>query len=265
MIKRLVAVAAAMAAISGAAVAAEGMQGPPSVRPAETQDGALAGFNSYMHHFNLWVWQTADATGGWPEVLTPPEHLRDAAGNLLLNFINEPVSMVSWAVAGDFDNAAVSAQRFWVNTTEGWLGVQDVATSRGILKPQIDIGLAFCARGVGEGGYIVLPFVGPRTVRDGLADFLLTNAITYAALSPVVGFPPSLESIAVIEVAEEAGRIGVMRQIDHGEDRNTSLEDARDKYLAERRRRCDEIIAGLANTKRRSEVSGGAVQSETTR
>ena len=174
MFKHLAAFAVAAALVSGAASAAESAAVPPAVPPSETPDGALASFNSSMHGFNLWVWQTVDATGSWTGFLTPPDHLRDAAGNLLLNFINEPVSMLSWAVAGDFDNAAISARRFWVNTTEGWLGVQDVATSRGILKPPIDIGLALCARGVGEGGYIVLPFVGPRTVRDGLADFLFS-------------------------------------------------------------------------------------------
>lgn len=262
MFKHLAVVAVAALVASGAASAGESAQAPPPAPAAETQEGALASFNSYMHGFNLWVWQAVDASGSWTGFLTPPEQLRDAAGNLLLNFINEPVSMLSWAVAGDFDNAAVSARRFWVNTTEGWLGVQDVATSRGILKPQIDIGLALCARGVGEGGYIVLPFVGPRTVRDGLADFLLTNAITYAALSPVVGFPPSLESIAVIEVAEEAGRIAVMRQIDHGDDRNTSLEDARDRYLAERRRRCNEIIAGLADVRRGTPAGDDTTQGD---
>lgn len=258
MFKHLAAVAVAAVVVSGAAFAGEGQQAAPPVRPTVAQEGALASFNSYMHGFNLWVWQTVDATDSWTGLLTPPEQFREAAGNLLLNLINEPVSMLSWAVAGDFDRAAVSGRRFWVNTTEGWFGVEDVATSRGILNPQIDIGLALCARGVGEGGYIVLPFVGPRTVRDGLADFLLTNAITYAALSPAVGFPPSLESIAVIEVAEEAGRIAVMRQIDHGDDLNTSLEDVRDAYLGERRRRCNEIIAGLADTQRPAQAGGGA-------
>ncbi len=265
MFKHLAAAAAVVAFMSGAALAAESTQAPPSSPPNETQDGALASFNAYMHGFNLWVWRTVYATGSWTGFLTPPEQLQKAAGNMLLNFINEPVSMLSWTVAGDLDNAAVSARRFWINTTEGWFGIEDVASSRGILKQQIDIGLALCARGVGESGYIVLPFVGPRTVRDGLADFLLTNALTYAALSPVVGFLPSLESIAVVEVAEEAGRIAVMRQIDHGDDSDASLEDVRDRYLAERRRRCNEIKAGLVDTRLQKESVGGGAQGETIR
>jgi phospholipid-binding lipoprotein MlaA len=219
----------------------------PLKPPEEEEAGDFSSFNSLMHDFNLWVWQKADATSDWLILLTPPSAARKVTGNLLLNYVNEPVSMLSWAVAGDFAKAAVSAERFWVNTTQGWLGIEDVATASGLVMPQIDIGLALCARGVGEGGYVVLPFVGPRTVRDGLADFVLFNAITYAALAPVLGFPPSLESIAVVEVIEEAGRISFMRQIDHGDDLNTSQAAVRKQYLFDRRRRCDEIIAGRDN------------------
>jgi phospholipid-binding lipoprotein MlaA len=197
-----------------------------------------------MHDFNLWIWQKADDSSDWFAVLAPSAAAREVAGNLLLNYVNEPISLLSWAVAGDFTRAAASAERFWVNTTQGWLGIEDVASARGLVMPRIDIGLALCARGVGEGGYIVLPFVGPRTIRDGLADFILVNAITYAALAPVIGFPPSLESIAVVEVIEETGRIAVMRQIDHGDDLNTSQAAVRQQYLSDRRRRCNEIIAG---------------------
>jgi len=218
------------------------------VTPSENEAGDFASFNTLMHDFNLWVWQKADVSSDWLAILAPPAAAREAVGNLLLNYVNEPISILSWAVAGDFASAAVSVERFWVNTTQGWLGIQDVATSRGLVMPQIDIGLALCARGVGEGGYVVLPFVGPRTIRDGLADFVLFNAVTYAALAPVLGFPPSLESIVVIELTEETGRIAFMRQIDHGDDLNTSQAAVRQQYLSDRRRRCDEIIAGVGNS-----------------
>lgn len=219
---------------------------PPVTAPAATEpvaeETALEGFNRAMHGFNLWVWETTDSAMSWVSFLAPPEAVREGVSNILLNFINEPISTVSWAVAGDYANAALAAQRFWINTVDGWLGAQDVASARGIKVPQIDIGLALCARGVGEGGYVVLPFVGPRTYRDGLSDFVFINGLTYLALAPVVGFPPSLQSFTVIELTEEAWRVAVMRQIDHGDDRNVQLNDMRDKYLASRRARCAEII-----------------------
>lgn len=216
---------------------------PLTVQGPMAEESALDGFNRAMHGFNRWVWDVTDTGASWVSFLAPPQAVREALRNMLLNYINEPLSMLSWAVAGDYANASVAAHRFWINTTDGWLGAQDVATAQGLKVPQIDIGLALCARGVGEGGYIVLPFVGPRTYRDGLSDFLLINGLTYLALAPAVGFPPSLQSFTVIEVTEEAWRIAVMRQIDHGDDRNASLKDLREKYLASRRERCAGIIA----------------------
>ena len=187
----------------------------PPFTPLNEEVGDFSSFNSLMHDFNLWVWQKADVSSDWLAPLSPSAAVRKVGVNLLLNYVNEPVSMLSWVVAGDFTRAAVSAERFWINTTQG--------------------------------GYIVLPFVGPRTVRDGLADFVLFNAVTYAALAPVIGFPPSVELIAVVEVTEEAGRIAFMRQIDHGDDLNTSQAAVRKQYLSDRRKRCDEIIAGRGN------------------
>lgn len=213
-----------------------------SVAEPVAEESALDGFNRAMHGFNLWVWETADSAMSWVSFLAPPEAVREGISNILLNFINEPISVVSWAVAGDYSNAAVAAQRFWINTVNGWFGTQDVASAHGIKVPQIDIGLALCARGVGEGGYVVLPFVGPRTYRDGLSDFLFINGLTYLALAPVAGFPPSLQSFTVIELTEEAWRVAVMRQIDHGDNHDINLNHMRDKYLATRRARCADII-----------------------
>lgn len=218
--------------------------GATSARPADATDsgGALSSFNQAMHDFNHWAWEGAAMGGEWVSFLAPPPALREALANLLTNYINEPLSVISWTVAGDYGKAAQSARRVWINTTQGWLGIQDPATTQGVAVPSIDIGLALCARGVGEGGYIVLPFIGPRTIRDGLSDFLLVNGLTYLALAPVVGFPPSLETFLTVEIVEEAGRVAVMRQIDHADDSIASLEAAREAYLASRRERCRQIV-----------------------
>jgi phospholipid-binding lipoprotein MlaA len=210
---------------------------------APAAPSTLENFNAAMHGFNLWVWGQVDSAGAWTGFLTPPAAVSSGVSNALSNVINEPTAAISWVVAGHYGNAVTAARRFWINTTQGWLGIEDVATAQGIVAPPIDIGLALCARGVGEGSYVVLPFVGPRTLRDGLSDFLLVNAITYLTLAPVIGFPPSLQSVATVEVVEEAGRVAVMRQIDHGDDRNPSADAVRDQYLKSRRERCDQTIA----------------------
>ena len=225
------------------------VSGSPVTSPATAAaPSTLESFNAAMHGFNLWVWDEVDSAGAWMGFLPPPAAVSSSVSNALSNLINEPTSAISWVVAGDYGNAFTAIRRFWINTTQGWLGIEDVATAQGIVAPPIDIGLALCTRGVGEGAYVVMPFVGPRTLRDGLSDFLLVNTITYLTLAPVIGFPPSLQSLATVEVVEEAGRVAVMRQIDHGDDRNPSADAVRDQYLKSRRERCNQTIA-LMNAK----------------
>lgn len=207
--------------------------------------GYLDRFNENMHAFNLWTWRNWEQQKPAFSLAQLAPDYAAYAPNVLSNLVNEPTAAVSWLIAGDYDNAKLSAWRFWVNTTQGWLGAVDVASDRGARPAHIDIGLALCARGVGEGGYIVLPIIGPRTVRDGLSDFLFTNAVTYAALSPIIGFPPSLETFALVEVVEEAARVAVVRQIDSADEKQRSLQDVRDEYLKARRERCDALTERL--------------------
>ena len=65
--------------------------------------------------------------------------------------------------------------RFALNSTWGLLGLLDVAGEAGLPKHDEDLGQTLGRWGVGEGAYIVLPFFGPRTVRDAVAlpaDFI---------------------------------------------------------------------------------------------
>lgn len=59
--------------------------------------------------------------------------------------------------------------RFLVNTTIGLGGVLDVATEMGIERQTEDFGQTLGHWGVGPGPYIVLPLLGPSTLRDTLA------------------------------------------------------------------------------------------------
>ncbi|HEX5125299.1 MAG TPA: VacJ family lipoprotein [Rhodocyclaceae bacterium] len=63
-------------------------------------------------------------------------------------------------------DAASDAGRFLVNSTVGILGFFDVASELGIEKHDEDFGQTLGRWGVGNGPYLVLPFFGPRTLRD---------------------------------------------------------------------------------------------------
>jgi phospholipid-binding lipoprotein MlaA len=59
--------------------------------------------------------------------------------------------------------------RFLVNTTVGVAGFFDPATSLGLIRNNEDLGQTLGRWGVGSGPYLILPFGGATTLRDGLA------------------------------------------------------------------------------------------------
>ncbi|WP_422474533.1 MlaA family lipoprotein [Endozoicomonas sp. ALB032] len=64
--------------------------------------------------------------------------------------------------------ALASVSRFGINSTIGMLGLVDVATPLGIEQQYEDFGLTLAHWGSPSGPYIVLPFLGPRTLRSGI-------------------------------------------------------------------------------------------------
>lgn len=68
-------------------------------------------------------------------------------------------------------DAAATSARFVFNTTLGFLGLIDVATHMDLPKVNEDFGQTLANWGLDSGPYIVLPFIGPSTIRDtaGLA------------------------------------------------------------------------------------------------
>jgi len=62
--------------------------------------------------------------------------------------------------------------RFVFNSFFGVFGINDVASDMGLEKHNEDFGQTFGRWGVGEGAYLVLPFLGPSTLRDGVGTVL---------------------------------------------------------------------------------------------
>jgi phospholipid-binding lipoprotein MlaA len=199
------------------------------------------GANRAIYGFNAWLYEgwtaLADSGASSPVAAT----LGGAVENLFLNWINEPVTMVSYVVSGQYDRAGVSGQRFLVNTLRGWGGVLDPATERGLVVPRFDLGLALCMRGMPAGPYIVFPLVGPRTLRDGLADLVAANGLIYIALTPLA---LSTGTLVFIMVADELINLPLMRQIDAVPAEEAAARDfdqIRTAYLADRVERCEQV------------------------
>ena len=101
-----------------------------------------------------------------------PSPLRTGTSNALNN-ISNLVTIPNNILQGDFKAAGNNTARFIINTTIGIIGIFDPANILGFEKlEKEDFGQTFGAMGVGEGCYLVLPVIGPSTVRDALGSLV---------------------------------------------------------------------------------------------
>ena len=73
---------------------------------------------------------------------------------------------VNSALQGKFGDAGIDVSRLLINSTIGIFGLFDVASELGLEKHEEDAGQTLAVWGVGDGGYLFWPVIGPRTVRD---------------------------------------------------------------------------------------------------
>ena len=95
-----------------------------------------------------------------------PSPIKTGVSNSLDNLSNL-VTIPNNILQGDFKTAGVNTGRFLINTTIGVLGFFDAAEYMGFSEyEKEDYGQSLAKAGVGPGCYIVLPVLGPSTVRD---------------------------------------------------------------------------------------------------
>ena len=93
---------------------------------------------------------------------TPRQLLRNVVANIL-----EPWNAFNNLLQGKPAEAASDLARFAVNMLFS-LGLGDPATEVGLARSNEDMGQTLGVWGIGPGPYLVLPFLGPSSVRDGI-------------------------------------------------------------------------------------------------
>ncbi len=127
----------------------------------------IEGFNRAMFGFNEGLDKVIikPVATGYEAVL--PQPLQTGVANFFSNIADLMIG-VNNLLQGKPAQAASDAGRVLVNSTFGFLGIIDVASSLGMEKHEEDVGQTFGRWGLTDGAYIVLPFFGPRTARDTL-------------------------------------------------------------------------------------------------
>ena len=99
-----------------------------------------------------------------------PGPVKTGVSNSLSNLSNL-VTIPNNLLQGEFVKSGVNTGRFLINSTVGILGLFDVAEYLGFSEyEKEDYGQSLAKAGVGPGCYVVLPVLGPSTVRDTFAS-----------------------------------------------------------------------------------------------
>jgi phospholipid-binding lipoprotein MlaA len=100
-----------------------------------------------------------------------PSPVRSGTSNVLDN-LSTLVTIPNNILQGEFKKAGVNTVRLILNTTIGVVGIFDVSEKIGFQEyEKEDYGQTLGVIGVGPGCYLVLPVLGPSTVRDTAGSF----------------------------------------------------------------------------------------------
>lgn len=128
--------------------------------PLERVNRAVFGFNEALDQAVVKPVATV-----YRDTLPPP--VRQGVTNFFWNF-SDAWSAVNLTLQGRLGDAASNAARFGANTVFGVFGLFDVATPLGLERYDEDLGQTLGVWGVPTGAYIVLPLLGPSSLRDML-------------------------------------------------------------------------------------------------
>ena len=109
-----------------------------------------------------------------------PALVRKSVRHFIAN-LDSPVVLVNDLLQRQWNEARTTVTRFAINSTFGVAGLFDPATGAGFEMHTSDFGQTLALEGVPSGPYVVLPVLGPTTVRDGAGDVidLIFRPITF--------------------------------------------------------------------------------------
>lgn len=130
--------------------------------PYEDSNRAIFDFNLQVDRVIL-----VPVASAYRDVVPGP--VRTGIRNVLQN-LNEPLVFANDVLQGRPDLATNTFGRFLTNSTLGVGGIFDVATMAQLPHHDNDLGITFAVWGIGDGPYLMLPVLGPATLRDAVGQ-----------------------------------------------------------------------------------------------
>ncbi|MFI8743916.1 VacJ family lipoprotein [Pseudomonas sp. NPDC077186] len=169
----------------------------PAMAQAASEDDPWEGFNRAMFRFNdtLDTYALKPVAQGYQAVT--PQFLEDGVHNVFGN-LGDVGNLANNLLQGKLHDAGVDTGRLIFNTTFGLLGFFDVATPMGLQKNDEDFGQTLGAWGLGSGPYLVIPFLGPSSVRDATGKLPDSFLEPY----PYMGHVPTRNVTRAVDVVD---------------------------------------------------------------
>ncbi len=191
--------------------------------PLEPVNRAVYGFNEQVDKAVL-----KPVAQGYNKVVPPP--VRGGVSSFFGNF-GDVTTAVNNLLQLKVGRAANDAGRVLVNSTVGILGFFDVATRLGLEKHDEDFGQTLGVWGLPDGPYLVLPLLGPSTVRDSAG--LVGDYFTDPEFWLLTESPENWIGLTTRVISTRAGLLEAEQMFDTAAiDRYSFLRDA---YLQRRR------------------------------
>lgn len=191
----------------------------PNPDPWESFNRKVFAFNDFADRYFL-----KPVAKGYDTVT--PQFLENGIHNMFAN-LGEVSDILNSLLQAKFKNSAISGGRLLLNSTVGLFGFFDVASKVGWQSQDEDFGQTLGHWGVGPGPYVVLPFLGPRTVRDGFGNIadVYTDPLPY-----VVEDVPTRNQLYALRIVDSRAQLLKAEELVSG-DRYIFMRDA---YLQRR-------------------------------
>ena len=219
---------AAMLAV--AAIAISGCATGPDANPRDP----LEPLNRGVYRFNEAVDGAVLKPVAQGYVTMVPSPVRTGVGNFFAN-LRDAWSALNAALQARPQPAAENFMRFSVNTFLGLGGVLDIASEMGIPRTTLDFGHTLGRWGVPPGPYLVLPLLGPSTVRETVAMPVDRRGDPVSQGVDDVATRNSAQALRLVDTRASLLRAGELLE-------QAALDKygfTRDAYLARRQRQID--------------------------
>ena len=168
---------AVMRHASGAALMLAAALGGCATPPADPADRAvweqnndpLEPLNRKIFAVNLAIDHAVFRPIAKAYVFIVPDDERTAVHHILDN-MKEPTVFFDNLLQGELKRAGTTLGRFLINSTVGFGGIVDVATTSGFKRQPADFGQTLYVWGIKSGPYLILPIFGPSNPRDAIGQ-----------------------------------------------------------------------------------------------